>query len=77
MAAGRLSLSRSLSLARGVWGHPYPSSTTSTLARSLSSAAAGDQFLYTKPGLKAKVIDGKKIAAAVKAEVAEEVSPLS
>lgn len=32
-----------------------------------------DQFLFTKPGVKAKVIDGKKIAEAVKAEVAEEV----
>ena len=43
--------------------------------RGRSSAATDPaEFLYTEPGLKAKIIDGKKIAAAVKAEVKAEVS---
>ena len=45
----------------------------SRLARCLSGGASREQFLYSKPGLKAKIIDGKKIAQAVKSEVADEV----
>lgn len=39
-----------------------------------SSVADASPFLYTKPGIEAKIIDGKKIAKAVKAEIANEVS---
>ena len=42
-----------------------------------SGASAREQFLYTRPGLKSKIIDGKKIAEAVKAEVADEVTMYS
>ena len=39
------------------------------------SSAAGDpaQFLASRPGARARIIDGVKIAAAVKAEVTDEV----
>ena len=52
-----------------------PALVSRPLQTRLQSSAAGDpaEFLYTKPGLRAKIIDGKKIAAAVKAEVADEV----
>ena len=52
-----------------------PSLSSSWLNARWQSGAASDpeQYLYTKPGLKAKIIDGKKISAAVKAEIAEEV----
>ena len=51
-----------------------PLSSLSLHARRRSSAA-GDptQFLASRPGAKAKIIDGVKIAAAVKAEVTDEV----
>ena len=51
-----------------------PLSSLSLPARWRSSAA-GDpaQFLSTRPGARARIINGVKIAAAVKAEVAEEV----
>ena len=43
-------------------------------ARCLGNGASSrEQFLITRPGLKAKIIDGKKIAAAVKSEVTDQV----
>ena len=38
-----------------------------------SAVSAMEQFTYSRPGLRAKVIDGKKIAEAVKTEVADQV----
>ena len=38
-----------------------------------SGSASREQFLVTRPGLKARIIDGKKIAEAVKADITEEV----
>ena len=38
-----------------------------------SAVSAREQFTYSRPGLRAKVIDGKKIAEAVKTEVADQV----
>lgn len=69
-------LSRALSISSRTSARLLPLSLSSTWCHGRwQSSAAGDpeQFLYTKPGLKAKIIDGKKIAAAVKGEVAEEV----
>ncbi|CAI8044405.1 Bifunctional methylenetetrahydrofolate dehydrogenase/cyclohydrolase, mitochondrial [Geodia barretti] len=76
MAAAGLRLSylpRSLS---AVCAWPRLPSNWSPARSFGSGASAREQFLYTRPGLKSKIIDGKRIAEAVKAEVADEVSGL-
>ena len=74
--AAAFCLSRALPLAPRLSARLFPASLASSsqqARRQSGEARDPEQFLITKPGLKAKVIDGKKIAAAVKAEVAEEV----
>ena len=39
-----------------------------------TTASSVSPFLYTMPGIKAKIIDGREIAKAVKAEIKKEVS---
>lgn len=42
----------------------------------MASTSTSDptQYLYNIPGLKAKIIDGKKIASTVKTEITDEVT---
>lgn len=66
-------LSRTLPCTSARLVAPSLSSNWLHARRQSGDASDPEQFLYTKPGLKAKIIDGKKIASAVRAEIAEEV----
>ena len=74
--AARICLPRTLSSIHSVQKIVLRPNIISKSQRSrVASTSTSDptQYLYNIPGLKAKIIDGKKIASTVKTEITDEV----